>query len=81
MGFGEPGYQFLIEMAHSPPSMPAMNSSAGGWRHGPSNGIDEHYDGFARVGQFSVKHFDREDHVVAAYQRSFAQGYHVRHLN
>ncbi len=62
-------------MPDSPASVPAMNSSAGGWRHGPSNGIDEHDDGLARIGQFSVDHLDREDHVVTTHHRSFAQGY------
>ena len=62
-------------MAHSPAPVPAMNSRSGSRGHWPSNGIDEHDDGLSRVGQFSVDHLDREDHVVAAYQRSFAQGY------
>ena len=60
---------------HGSASVTAMNSRSGGRRHRPSNGIDEHDDGLSRVGQFSVEHFDREDHIVAAYQRSFAQGY------
>ena len=60
---------------HSPAPVSAMHSSAGGRGHGPSNRVDEHDDGPTGSGQFSVDQFDREDHVVAAYQRSFAQGY------
>ena len=60
---------------HGSASVPAMNARTGSRGHWPSNGIDKHDDGLSRVGQFAVDHFDREDHVVAPYQRSFAQGY------
>ncbi len=62
-------------MPDSPAAMATMNPSNGRRGQGPSNGIDEHDDGLARVGEFSVDHLDRENHVVAAHQRSFAQGY------
>ncbi|TDI94975.1 MAG: hypothetical protein E2O77_00010 [Caldithrix sp.] len=52
-----------------------MNSRNGGRRQGASNRIDKHDDGLARVGQLPVEHLDRENHIVAAYQRFFAQGY------
>ena len=62
-------------MGHSPAPVPAMNSRSGSRGHWPSNGIDEHDDGLSRVGQFSVDHLDRKDHVVSAHLRFFAQGY------
>ena len=57
-----------------PAAVSAMDTGSRSRGHGPSNGIDEHDDGLSRVREFSVEHLDREDHVVAAYQRSFAQG-------
>ena len=55
--------------------MPAMNSRSRSRGHWPADGIDEHNDGLSGVREFSLEHFDREDHVVPFYQRSFAQGY------
>ena len=60
---------------HGSASVPAMNSRSGGRRHGPSNGVDEHDDGLARIREISVDHFDRKNHVLAAHLRFFAQGY------
>jgi hypothetical protein len=61
-------------MPDRPAVVSAMNPGNGSRRHGPSNGIDEHDDGLARIGEFSVDSIDREDHVVASHQRFFAQG-------
>jgi len=48
---------------------------SGSWRQGSVNGIDEHDGGLSRGGQFTVDHLDRENRVIAAQLRSFAQGY------
>jgi hypothetical protein len=62
-------------MPDRPAAVSAVDTSSGGRGHGPSNGVDEHDDGLSRVRKFSLEHFDREDHVVPVYQRSFAQSY------
>jgi hypothetical protein len=65
----------MSNMPDSPAAVSTMDTSSGSRGHGPSNGVDEHDDGLSRIREFSFEHLDREDHVVSAYQRSFAQGY------
>jgi hypothetical protein len=62
-------------MPDRPAAVSAMDTSSRSRGHGPSNGVDEHDDGLSRVREFTFEHLDRENHVVSAYQRSFAQGY------
>jgi len=64
----------MNNMPDSPAAVSAVDTSSGSRGHGPSNGVDEHDDGISRVRKFSFEHLDREDHVVAVYQGSFAQG-------